>query len=268
MAGPKWAGGKPMSTRSPTSIFPVLFVDVSPRSGKPPKPVVGGDAQVGVSVSAEQQALTAAAQWASGSSVGDFWLKSWYYPTDAFDPWPTRTDLRCWYCTHTFENTPFPLPWSYNASENRWRVRGVFCGPSCCKAYVLERDMAVKGRIMAWIDEIARKYYGYSYVMGELPVAPKRELLREYCGPKGFTIEQYRSMCFHGRSFTLHRPGFITVKQVIEAEQRMAKNHKSRGGVSHQDNPDRLATTRELTQTKREIFAGKGARRIGEFLKS
>jgi hypothetical protein len=263
----KWAGGKPLSTKSHFSNFPIVFVDVSPKSGKPQK--IEEDLPARSDGTKEDQAIQAAAQW--GSELGtssDTWLKSWYYPSEAFDPWPEKTDLRCWFCTHPFPNTPFPLPWSYNKKENKWRVKGFFCGPSCAKAYALEKDMTIKGNVLCWIDEIAKKYYGYTYSMcNVIPIAPKRELLKEYCGPKGFTIEQFRNMCFHGRSIALHRPGFITVKQVIEAEQRTAMTHRGKGGISHKENPDRIITTKELTQTKREIFAGKGARRIGEFLK-
>jgi hypothetical protein len=259
-----WAGGKPLSTRSSRSIFPVVFVDTSPRSGEPQKPVKLEKQSDPVCGNPDDQSLVAAAQWGSGDKMDDTWLRSWYYPTDAFDPWPSHTDLRCWYCTHPFDNTPFPLPWSYNPKQGKWRVRGLFCGPSCSKAYALERDIAAKCSVMVWINEIARKFYGYTFKSADIPVAPRRELLREYCGPKGLTIQQYRSACLHGRSITLHRPGFITIKQVVEAEQKTVKQYR---GVAHKENPDRMISTRDLTQAKRMVFGGKGARRIAEFLK-
>jgi len=190
------------------------------------------------------QAAIAATQW--GGSGGnddettttknaDFgkkpWLKSWYFPSDAFDPWPKKTDLRCWHCTHPFDWSPFPLPFSFNTGASRYRISsGIFCGPSCAKAYIGNQPHSSSnfGAVCNWIDEIARDYYGYVTKTGgtvHITPAPPKELLKEYCGDKGLTIQQFRTICAHGRSLKILKPGWITIKQVVEAEQANAKHH-------------------------------------------
>lgn len=257
-------GGKPMSTRpeGPGCYFPKVFVDVTePQSQSLRMPQKPEEARPGESA----QRLLAAKQWASDVDAPEkSWIKSWYFPVQRVDN--QRSDLKCWWCTYPFDTPLFPLPWSYNRGEKQWRVYGAFCGPSCAKSYALQRDAARRGIVYDWIDEIAKIYYGYNPQKVPIPFAPKPELLRDYCGPDGLTIEQFRSVCAHGRTLRLHRPGFITIKQVIEGEQHLAKSHRLQGGASHADDPDVIMTTDEMTRTKREMFVGKGVKRLREFL--
>ena len=110
-----WGGGKPISTRAPRSVFPVVLIDLSPRSGTPVKPY-----EKVLSGPKEDQALKAAAEWSSSKlSPGKDWTKSWYYPLEHPDPWPVGTDLRCWNCTHQFEGSPFPLPWAFDKQKQK-----------------------------------------------------------------------------------------------------------------------------------------------------
>jgi hypothetical protein len=225
------------------------------------------------------QSLLAASQWGSaGSPTEDRpWLKSWYYPYDEFDQWPRDSGGRsCWWCTHEFSWSPFPLPVSYDQTNDRFRVKGIFCGPSCAKSYAASSGaLGSAHRIYGWIDEIALRFFGYATRTGDVhvaPLAPARELLQRYCGPKGFTIEQFRTACLHGRSIRLCRSNFVTEKQIVEAEQLTARMVTSHSGgrarsAHHVDDPDNILTTRDLVKQSRMPFAGRGARRLDDFMR-
>jgi hypothetical protein len=210
----------------------------------------------------EMQQFDAAGQWSNPDAVPA--LKSWYYPVDAFSQWPEKTDIKCWWCSYGFSWTPFPLPYSYDRSSSRYRVRGIFCGPSCAKAYATHDEcITYIAKVLYFIDQIAREFFGYDADSCIKP-APPRELLKDYCGENGFSIEQFRSVCACGRSIKLLPPGFITIKQVVEAEQKEA--HKR--VVFHVENPDDIESTDVLVKQKRIPFVPLGRKTLCNYFKT
>lgn len=239
--------GKPLATKSTLNLYSSVYVDtsVSCSGPRPDQASLKSDLahpdrecrMIRVDdpyVFNPDQAAIAATQWGGGADIikdEKPWLKSWYFPSDAFDPWPKKTELRCWHCTHYFDWSPFPLPFSFDIGTSRYRISsGLFCGPSCAKAYIGNQPHSSSnfGAVCNWIDEIAHDYYGYSTKTGgrvHITPAPPKELLKEYCGEKGLSIQQFRTICAHGRSLKILKPGWITIKQVVEAEQVNAKHH-------------------------------------------
>lgn len=282
---------KPMSTNSGRGLFPTVFVDLStkrcgPRMHKslmvPMEYPTQESSMVRVKdpfVFEPDQAALAASQWGSCGDQPDNkpWLKSWYFPTDAFDPWPQKQlpGVICWHCCYEFDWAPFPLPRSRESHSGRWRVlAGGFCGPSCAKAYAQHSLGLVNlGNVFAWIDEIAANYYNYRTAKGHyvnIPVAPKKELLQKFCGPKGLTIEQYRTLCACGRKLTLLDPGFITLKQVIEAEDEFASRKLVNGTnrVCHREDPDNIKSIEDMVKVRRSVYGGRGARPMSSFFQN
>lgn len=281
--------GKPLSTKGGRGIYPTVYVDVSTQTCGPrlrrdlmvaiPDFPVRESCMVKVKtpyVFDPDQAALAAAQWGSDGDqpVDRPWLKSWYFPADAFDPWPRKqpAGLCCWHCTCEFDWAPFPLPRSRDAAHGRWRVlAGRFCGPSCAKAYAKYSGLYINlSEVFGWIDEIAATYFGYRTAKGHTavtPIAPKKELLRKFCGPKGLTIEQFRTLIAHGRTLNLLDPGFITIKQVVEAEDTIARMKlvKSSTCPVHRENPDDIKTIEDMVKVRRPVFGGRGARPISAF---
>jgi hypothetical protein len=191
-------------------------------------------------------------------------IRSWYYPTDAFDPWPTTTDISCWWCTYNYDWAPFPLPYAFDLHSNRYKTIGLFCGPSCAKAYALRvKRFTNLDNVYRWIESIATEFYGYEG-LSVIPIAPDKELLQKYCGASGLTIEQYRSMLKQGRNLKLHPPGVITIKQVVEAQEQVGKQSKT---IRHSENPDNIQRTEDLVRIKRIPFVSLGIKRIGDYIK-
>ena len=280
-----------MATKGGKCVFPTVFVDLSTkrcgprlhRSKMVPIPDFPSKKSSVIRVKnpyvyQPDQAALAATQWGSCGEQPDDkpWLKSWYFPTDAFDPWPQSQapGVCCWHCCHEFDWAPFPLPKSRDGCSGRWRVMpGGFCGPSCAKAYAQTCGACANlGNVFTWIDEIAAKYYNYRTAKGNavfIPVAPKKELLQKFCGANGLTIEQYRTLCAHGRTLRLLNPGYITLKQVIEAEDTIASHKLADGSnrVYHRENPDDIKSIDEMIKIKKPVYGGRGARPISTFFK-
>ena len=272
-------GTKPLATKKGQKLFPICYVDSCIRtSGKPLRPCDMVKERSPAARAEDEdlihQAPLAAGQWGNPRrKYEESWVKSWYFPIDAFDPWPKKTDVSCWWCTYPFDWTPFPLPYQYDVSSNRFRTLGMFCGPSCAKTYAAKiKSYANLETVFSFIDSIAEDFYGYCLHIDDgtprksaIPMSPEKEILQRFCGPEGFTIEQYRNACACGRDIRLLPPMWITVKQVVQAEQKCAKvgNRK----VYHRENPDDIQRTHDLVRVRRIPFAGLGARRMTDYLK-
>lgn len=191
-------------------------------------------------------------------------MKSWFFPSQPFDPWPEKTSICCWWCTYEFSHSPFPLPVSYNKYEKRFRTRGIFCGPSCAKAYAANSEFISNvDAVFRWIEMIAHDYYGYK--LEQVVVAPPKEILQKYCGPSGLTIEKYRAIIAQGHTLRILPPNWTTVKQVVQAEQN---NAKKSGGIFHKDDPDQIQRISDLVTKKRIPYAGLGIRTMDAYRKN
>lgn len=187
--------------------------------------------------------------------------------------WPERTGLSCWWCLHTFESRPFPCPIS-RAPDGVLRILGVFCGPSCAKAWAISDGCLGNSvdRVLFMIDWLAQRRGfccdGKSFVF--VPPAPPRTALQMFRGPSGLTIAQFRGLCAAGFDVSILSPPYITQKQVIVADcTRMSMAAKA-GRVTHVDSPEAyMMSAAEYAERRRaglEMFAGVGVRRLSEYL--
>jgi hypothetical protein len=187
--------------------------------------------------------------------------------------WPEKTDLKCWWCLHQFDTKPFPCPVHMNY-DGKMRIRGVFCGPSCAKAWVVSSNFFSNySHVFEMIDTLARSS-GFKNPKDNsicITTAPPRESLNVFCGSEGLTIEQFRGLCACGFRVSVLHPPFITEKQVIVAEcEQMARAVKY-GRIGHIDTPDGfMISAAEYARKKRnegmEIFAGIGSKRLTDYV--
>lgn len=104
--------------------------------------------------------------------------------------WSENTDsnIACWWCCHTFKTTPVSLPTNYNSHRNSWTFYGIFCGPSCAKAFsavsMQGGDMGLKA---AWLTKCLKQVYG---LQPPFRCAPPRQCLKMFGGT--MTIAQFR----------------------------------------------------------------------------
>lgn len=99
--------------------------------------------------------------------------------------WKKKTNICCWWCCHTFDNTPCGIPDKYY--ENKFHVFGCFCSYECAMAYnndindykVWERNSLIK--------LLCKKIYENKY---EIKCAPPRQTLKIFGGI--LNIEEFR----------------------------------------------------------------------------
>jgi hypothetical protein len=186
----------------------------------------------------------------------------WEFPKAKLCPYPETTNLVCWWDLHPLpkDSSPFPLPYGYNPEKKTFYVIGVFCGPSCAKAYALNTGYGSYEKISSWISLIA-PYYGYD---PHITVAPPRELLDMFSGECGMTIDKFREYCQCGCQVRIMQPIFTTQEQCIIAEANNLKKKQRSGHIVHLMCPDDIEN--KLT-VKRRIYPGKNARMMSDFIK-
>jgi len=108
-------------------------------------------------------------------------------------PWPTKTDVHCWWCCHAFDTQPVPLPIHYDDRTNAFTTHGMFCSFSCAKAYSIRLN-ATKSPMYS---ELLYMLYKRSVPRSErgppgmgIRCAPDRSALKVFGGD--MTIEDFR----------------------------------------------------------------------------
>lgn len=101
---------------------------------------------------------------------------------------PTSAQI-CLNDAKAFTGRIFHLPVEYDPLLDSWKVMFCFCSLSCMKRYAMSSRMFRPDKTMPLISLMALKVYGVTSVIA----APPREMLKEYIGEEGMTIEQYRA---------------------------------------------------------------------------
>jgi hypothetical protein len=129
-------------------------------------------------------------------------------------PIPKRTDVHCYWCSHTFENEPCFLP--VKEESNYYYVYGNFCTPQCGLAYLLNEhlDSHVRWERMALLH---RMYRPADSTGGRLYPAPPRESLVEFGGV--YTYEKYRELIQTGSlRVDIHKPPMLSILGVLDTK--------------------------------------------------
>ena len=98
--------------------------------------------------------------------------------------WPTKTDLLCWWCCHSFTSIPVPCPIEYDEIRDRYKVIGIFCNWSCVAAYSIKEYSS-----LSLVYKLRNDVCGHNE---NITVAPPRYALKT-CGGH-MTIADYRAI--------------------------------------------------------------------------
>ena len=106
---------------------------------------------------------------------------------------PTKTDVACYWCAHTFVNQPCILP--EREEKGTYHVYGNFCCAECSVSYLLEEslDATTRWERMALLNRI----YGAACKHARIFPAPSRSSLKLFGGP--MTIEAFRKTVLQGK---------------------------------------------------------------------
>jgi len=120
------------------------------------------------------------------------------------------TDILCWWCCHTFDNTPFPLPEKYY--DRKYHVFGNFCSPSCACAFNIDmNDHKLWERnslILKLHNELTDKDIENIYP------APPKQILKTFGGNS--TIEEFRNKTKKVYSSRFIIPPMVPLTTLIE----------------------------------------------------
>ena len=122
-----------------------------------------------------------------------------------------NTNIKCWNCTHNFDNIPCFIPDKY--INNSFYVFGCFCSYNCAATYNLHylNDSRIKTRY-ALIQILFSKIFGNNK---RLTYASKKEVLTDYGGC--ITIDEYRkSFLFINKEYKINIPPMIPLLHELD----------------------------------------------------
>ena len=117
--------------------------------------------------------------------------------TDITDTKLKVTDIRCYNCHHTFDNSPFYLPYDYSPQLKRYKLFGNFCSPNCVKSYSIGNKTFENKNYL--IGQFYRKLFGPSFT---ITPAPNILNLDTYGGK--MSIEEFRKSFYTNSRYTLN----------------------------------------------------------------
>lgn len=125
---------------------------------------------------------------------------------------PSKTDVSCFWCAHTFDTMPCVIPEREVAGV--YQVYGNFCMPECGLAYLLHESIDPHAR---W-ERIALLHRIYDRLGSHrIFPAPPRESLKIFGGP--LTIESYRSTIKQGKvRVDMHMPPMVSILGSIDTK--------------------------------------------------
>lgn len=109
--------------------------------------------------------------------------------------WPVKTDVCCWWCCHTFDTVPIPLPIEYESRTREYKVHGTFCSWSCAKAYNIASNNPHWGHRSFLLYMLYLKNnpgMDASSKLKGIVVAPARTTLKMFGG--GLSIKRFRAV--------------------------------------------------------------------------
>jgi len=111
------------------------------------------------------------------------------------DAWPKNTNLKCWECSLVPTGFPKFIPVNLGktaAGTEQCDPHGNFCEWNCVIKYILKEFP----HDQQW-DALQAVYLYEGIITGKhkkkIQPAPPKTQLKEYCGPNGMTVQQYRN---------------------------------------------------------------------------
>ena len=102
---------------------------------------------------------------------------------------PTKTNILCWWCCHSFDTIPRFIPTRYDQIRNRFKVTGNFCSWSCARSYFINEHRFSGKSTNILLSSLIRVIHGRSYNINS---APPRSALKAFGGK--MTIDEFRNL--------------------------------------------------------------------------
>lgn len=140
--------------------------------------------------------------------------KGFYQNIPVFtEKWCDKTNIKCWWCIHTFDTLPLGCPVDYNRQLKKFRVEGIFCSFSCIQAYMRTQP--------DYTDKLYLLKYMYKALTGSLKnnftPAPSRYVLTDFGGH--LSIDNFRKLSYENKTYQMiEYPMFLSRNYVAEID--------------------------------------------------
>lgn len=125
--------------------------------------------------------------------------------------WPKTTSTYCWWCCHSFSNTPCALPEIY--IKNKFHVYGCYCSFNCAASYNFSLNDTEMWERYSLLNLLYCKINDTKFI--KINLAPPREILRIFGGY--MSIEEFRENCYaNDKNFKILKPPLISIIPKIE----------------------------------------------------
>jgi hypothetical protein len=107
--------------------------------------------------------------------------------------WPEKTNIKCWWCTLSFETVPCFIPTKFH--NGKYTILGCFCSFNCAMSYnlySLDQNQHERLRKCSLLHTLYYEIHGETEQVKEILPAPPKEVMIGYGGK--LTIEQYRGL--------------------------------------------------------------------------
>lgn len=125
--------------------------------------------------------------------------------------WPTSVHIDCLWCCHSFNNSPFGLP--YKVSGNTYYMFGNFCSKECAAAYNFDNNY-YSDEVWERYSLLNSLYHDFKSETG-IKVAPPRLCLKKFGGR--LNIKEFRNInTNYNKDYKLVVPPMISIIPMIE----------------------------------------------------
>lgn len=164
-----------------------------------------------------------------------------------------KTDVLCWYCCHSFETYPIPLPIGIKTDKNgqkTYHVKGNFCSFNCAKSYALDTHNYNRFDMCGLLSSLYKSIYTKSK---PIVCAPKRDLLKCFGGV--LDISEFRDM-----SNNLSNKMELLPSNIIPINMKLYESNKTIEKVEH--NNDLVLYRKAPNKKKNTLEASMGLTKL------
>ena len=130
--------------------------------------------------------------------------------------WPSKTDIRCWYCRLPFETTPIPIVQQYDPVKDQYDVYGITCSPACSKAFIARGNNNDCRTRLIWQNKMLIEVFGWPRDK-PVPMADDWEALDVFGGY--MPVDEWRKV-HPGVKIRVKQPPFVPFHVYTETEHR------------------------------------------------
>jgi hypothetical protein len=131
--------------------------------------------------------------------------------------WIKKTDYLCFWCCHSFDNTPWGIPLKYD--EGEFTLTGLYCSPNCTMADLIntEKNTNTLWEKLVLLNLLHHKIYGTDE---NIVPAPDKICLKAFGGP--FNINEYRYLTLNNKkNYNITFPPCNIMAPVLEETKKL-----------------------------------------------